>query len=246
MPPAAPRGPVASSLGDKAIHIWTVALDKAAPPVDLPPDEAAWIDAAVDQRTRRRRHIARAALRTLIGHYLDRDPAGLRFRRGDHGKPRLAGHELAFNLSHSDDLMLVALAAHREIGIDIDRLDRLGDDWRGVARLSLSVAEHAALSSFPPAERGREAMRLWIRKEAYTKARGGGYAHGFPAVTVGLAARVSASGVRDDADPANGAGWSLVDLPVAPPIAAALAYAGDDASISYAIFSNLIGGSEVQ
>ncbi len=216
------------TLPDDAIHVWTVPLVKACAAVDLPPDETAWTEAAVDPETRRRRAAARTALRVLLGSYLDRAPASLTFRREAGGKPRLAGNELSFNLSHADEVMLVALAARREVGIDIDRLDRLGADWQGVARLSFSAEEQSALFSLPQTGRSREAMRLWVRKEAYTKALGGGFAHGFSTLAVGITARPAASRISP--------GWSLIDLPVAAPMAASLAYAGDYASLSYRDF----------
>jgi 4'-phosphopantetheinyl transferase len=229
-------------LAPDVIHVWTVPHDGAAPPVVLPSCEIARIDAGAP-RLRRRRHFVRAVVRTLIGRYLDRNPAALRFLSDDGGKPRLAGDELAFNLSHCDDMLLVAIAAARAVGVDVDRLDRLGDDWRGVSRAACAAGEADVLSTLPLGERSSAVMRLWIRKEAYTKARGRGFAHGFPAVTVGLAAREAASGVRDKTDRADGRGWSLVDLPMAWPMAAALAFAGSDASITHRRYpQDAIGG----
>jgi 4'-phosphopantetheinyl transferase len=229
-------------LSPDVIHVWTAPLDGVPPPVRLPPDEIARIEAG-DPRLWRRRHAVRAVERTLIGHCLDRDPAGLHFVTADGGKPRLAGDELAFNLSHSDDLLLVAIATAREIGVDVDRLDRLGDDWQGVSRAVCSAGEEEALAALPPGQRGQAVMRLWIRKEAYTKARGSGFAHGFPAVTVGLADRQAVSGVHDEADQGSGAGWSLVDLPTAWPMAATLAFASGPASIAHRRYpQDAIGG----
>jgi 4'-phosphopantetheinyl transferase len=229
-------------LAPDVIHVWTVPLDGVPPSVVLPHGEIARIEAG-DPRWRRRRHVVRAVLRTLISRYLDCDPAALRFLSDDGGKRRLAGSELTFNLSHSDDLMLIAIATERALGIDVDRLDRLGDDWRGVSRLVCAADEAEALSALPPRACSEAVMRLWIRKEAYTKARGSGFAHGFPAVTVGLAARDAASGVRDRTDPVGGGGWSLVDLPMAWPMAAALAFAGGHASIAHRRYpQDAIGG----
>jgi len=224
------------------IHVWTVPLDDAPPTVRLPPGEIARIEAG-NPRLWRRRHAVRAVLRTLIGRYLDRDPAALRFFSDNGGKPRLVGDELAFNLSHSDDLLLVTIATAREVGIDVDRLDRLGDHWQGVSRMICAAGEEEALAMLPPDERGQAVMRLWIRKEAYTKARGSGFAHGFPAVTVGLAAQGEASRVHDRVDRGGGAGWSLVDLPTAWPMAATLAFAGGHASIAHRRYpQDAIGG----
>jgi phosphopantetheinyl transferase len=63
------------------------------------------------------------ALREILGRYLGLPASELRFETGRHGKPRLAapGGELAFNLSHSSSLALVAVA-RREVGVDVERI----------------------------------------------------------------------------------------------------------------------------
>ncbi len=81
---------------------------------------------------------SRGALRMLLGRYLDRDPRRLRFELGPYGKPRLASRpgaprrpgpiaswrpgpdDLRFNLSHSGELMLVAVTAGAEVGVDVE------------------------------------------------------------------------------------------------------------------------------
>lgn len=66
---------------------------------------------------------SRPALREILGRYLGLPADELRFETGRHGKPRLAGPagELAFNLSHSSALALVAVA-RREVGVDVERI----------------------------------------------------------------------------------------------------------------------------
>jgi 4'-phosphopantetheinyl transferase len=78
---------------------------------------------------------SRGALRMLLAHYLDADPRALRFVLGDHGKPRLGseqpetwreggsgpGKDPRFNLSHSGELMLLAVTDGREVGVDVER-----------------------------------------------------------------------------------------------------------------------------
>jgi phosphopantetheinyl transferase len=71
---------------------------------------------------------SRGLLRTILGRYLECDPKELLFELGPHGKPALtdaaggAHDELRFNLSHSDRLMLVAVSAGREVGVDGERM----------------------------------------------------------------------------------------------------------------------------
>jgi phosphopantetheinyl transferase len=66
---------------------------------------------------------SRPALREILSRYLARPPHELRFETGRHGKPRLASteDELAFNLSDSSALALVAVA-RREVGVDVERI----------------------------------------------------------------------------------------------------------------------------
>ncbi len=68
---------------------------------------------------------SRGMLRALLGRYLEADPRELRFALGAHGKPALYGDAggasgLRFNLSHSGELMLVAVTAGREVGVDVE------------------------------------------------------------------------------------------------------------------------------
>src|SRR5689334_9960692 len=66
---------------------------------------------------------SRWALREILGRYLGLPGEELRFETGEYGKPRLADPEgeLAFNLSHSGSLALVAVARH-EVGVDVERI----------------------------------------------------------------------------------------------------------------------------
>ena len=78
------------------VHVWRVDLDTVA---------SQW------------------ALREILGRYLGLPGEELRFAANRHGKPRLADPEgeLAFNLSHSGSLALVAVA-RREVGVDVERI----------------------------------------------------------------------------------------------------------------------------
>ena len=76
----------------------------------------------------RQRYIAaHGMLRLILGSALNRDPAGLAFRKGDHGKPFLIHEELQFNLSHSSEHGLLAVTRQTEIGVDIEGMSRKVD-----------------------------------------------------------------------------------------------------------------------
>ena len=68
----------------------------------------------------------RSALRVLLGHYLGQPAGSIRFELGEKGKPRLAGttpdQGLVFNVSHSGEFGLIALAKDTALGVDVERI----------------------------------------------------------------------------------------------------------------------------
>ena len=94
-------------------------------------------------------------------------PATSTFAIGPHGKPELPGSALRFNLSHSGDRALIALASGVEVGVDVERTARRS---RAVER-TLTAGERAAMRG---ADRHVELLQIWCRKEALAKALGGG------------------------------------------------------------------------
>ncbi len=69
---------------------------------------------------------ARWALLGVLSRYIDKDPAAIELRLGEHGKPMLADPDAAlrFNLSHSGGLTLIAICQDHEVGIDVERIRR--------------------------------------------------------------------------------------------------------------------------
>ncbi len=135
------------------------------------------------QRLRRpedqdRFRLGRAALRQVLGAWLDRDPAALRFRYGPHGKPALDGVVDAaphFNVAHSGNLILLAFHASSPVGVDVEQ-QRPDLAWALLARRVLTPAECRLLERLPPERRPEAFLAAWCRLEARLKARGEGLA----------------------------------------------------------------------
>ena len=106
----------------------------------------------------------------LLGRYLDRDPRRLALELGVHGKPALRGtagqaHELRFNLSHSGELMLVAVTTGREVGVDIElmRAGRTAELLRAwTVREAAVKCLGVGLGGAPPA--ADESTELWTEE----------------------------------------------------------------------------------
>jgi 4'-phosphopantetheinyl transferase len=213
-------------LGTGEIAVWTAALDGEGALDWLAPQERARADLAIDPQERRRRICARSVLRHILGAYVGAPPGELEFVTDLYGKPRLINGP-QFNLSHSGDVMMLAVSAAGPVGLDIDRCGRLDADWREVTDRIFSKGERAQLLQMPEEGRPSAALRGWVRKEAYAKARGAGFAYGFASFTVRLDAGVDgALLVADDKDARAVAAWSLQDLVPPPGFAASLAHEG--------------------
>ena len=108
----------------------------------------------------------------------DGTPGDVVLRPGPRGKPGCAHpRAYAFNLSHAKGWVALALAKDREVGVDIESLDRRVD------------ADALAARAFSPRERavvdreGRSGfLRIWTRKESLVKAEGTGIARRLAAI----------------------------------------------------------------
>jgi 4'-phosphopantetheinyl transferase len=118
----------------------------------------------------------RGMLRDILGWYLRIDPAAVRIATGEHGKPFLADGalDLRFNLSHVDEIMVLAVAAGVEVGVDIERIDT-GKAIHDMARLAFSRQEQEELLAMPASQQVEAFYRCWVCKEACLKACGRGF-----------------------------------------------------------------------
>jgi 4'-phosphopantetheinyl transferase len=134
----------------------------------------------LDRRAQERWSASRAVLRDLLGAATGTDPAALRFQRGPHGKPELRrlsneGMQVRFNLSHSGVTAIYALSEDREVGVDIEMLDRALSATRNevaIARRMLGTRVAERLLALPPDQRADEFLRAWVAHEAVVKCLG--------------------------------------------------------------------------
>lgn len=155
----------------RAPHADVVALRNR-----LSPDE--WLRAARFrfERDRVRFIVARATTRELLGRYADVAPVDLRFGQGPYGKPDLrsaTGRRLRFNVSHTSDVMLVAVARDFEVGIDVEGID---PDLEHVtlARHCFAPKELERVIELRGGRRATMFSAIWTLKEAFIKAIGTG------------------------------------------------------------------------
>jgi 4'-phosphopantetheinyl transferase len=121
---------------------------------------------------RQRFLLGRGGLRLLLGAWLGLAPQAVPIETGPHGKPHCPIGP-CFNVSHSGDLILLALHPLQAVGVDVERL-RPELDWLPIARRMLSESECQQLEALPETERPAAFLAAWCRLEARLKARGDG------------------------------------------------------------------------
>ena len=171
---------MSESPGD--LRIWQLALDASAEDLArlgrfLSRGERERASRLQFERDRDRFVAGRGQLREVLGELLELPPEVVRFTYGLQGKPALAydhDSEIRFNLSHSENLALLAVTSGREIGVD---LEFIRDDINPLelAPSAFSPEECDSLAQLPESERLLAFYGYWTRKEAFIKALGLGF-----------------------------------------------------------------------
>jgi phosphopantetheinyl transferase len=102
-------------------------------------------------------------------------PREWRFNKEPLTKPTVSADlpNINFSVSHSADLVVVAVSRQLNLGIDIELVDQELEP--GTIAGFIHPDEAPVLRMAPPAAKVREFLRLWTKKEAYTKLTGDGH-----------------------------------------------------------------------
>lgn len=228
------RGPTSPTLAKEDVHVWCGSLDQPAPDVHrfghvLSSAEQTRAGRFHFERHRRRYIISQGQLRIILGRYLGIPPGDVQFRQGPRGKPELAetpgAGPLRFNMSHSNELALFAVARGRSVGIDIESLRPMPDAERIVGRY-FAEREIEDFQNLAPSERLEGFFNCWTRKEAYLKATGEGLYLPLAGFAVTLAPGVPAHLLHVEGGAQEAERWSMQELCPAPGYVAAIAVEG--------------------
>ncbi|EQC2551895.1 4'-phosphopantetheinyl transferase AcpT [Enterobacter sichuanensis] len=103
----------------------------------------------------------------------------------EQGKPLFADdYPLWFSLSHSQDDIALIISDEGSVGCSLEHI-RPQDNWRTLANALFSNAEHDELEKETPESQLTAFWRIWTRKEAIVKQRGG---HAWQMVSIDSAA----------------------------------------------------------
>ena len=228
-------------LAPDAVHVWLVELEAADSTVErdfaiLSTDEQQRAERFRFPGGKRRYTIARGSLRRILAAYLEVEPASIRFRYSGLGKPLLGGphleSDLSFNVAHSHELALIAVARQRAIGVDIEHVRQVRS-FLELAERYFSPAEVAALRSIEGESAQLSAfLTAWTRKEALLKATGKGLSISLDQVEVTMTPDEEPRLLRLDPAVQPAGPWQMVHLDVDSDYLAALCYHGQPARLA--------------
>jgi 4'-phosphopantetheinyl transferase len=169
-------GPERPVIEPNEVHVWRIPLGGLTAAADvgsgLLPDELRRASAFVRRIDGARWARSRLALRGILARYLGVAPSHVAFERGSRGKPRAAGADFEYNLTHSSDLAVCAVGP-MALGVDLERI-REAPMAAGVAAGIVSPEGPIRPNEGGSAELDWAFFEAWTRVEATLKATGEG------------------------------------------------------------------------
>ena len=133
--------------------------------------------------------LGRILVRNTLSHYAPTPPGGWQFIENAYGKPGLdepvQDAPIRFNISHCRGMVTAGFALGRDIGVDVEPVDRTGSGVE-IARSCFMRDEVRAIESLPEEQRQPAFVATWTLKEAYVKATGLGLSIPLADFAVGL------------------------------------------------------------
>jgi 4'-phosphopantetheinyl transferase len=230
-------------LRDDEVHVWHVDLTAWKKEADsllelLDPQERERAARFKFPGPRNQFVISRAVLRQALGCYLPMEAREIRFRTTANGKPELAAdsalhfNDLHFNLSHSEGVTVFAIARHRQVGIDVERI-RPDTNALELAERFFSRREVQWLRSQPAGDQIPSFFTCWTGKEAYIKAHGAGLSISLNSFCVLPVPTTAGSELQLKVydDPQETRRWSMWPLELGSGLRAALAVEGESCRV---------------
>ena len=169
-------------LPHKELHLWRFKLDMTDEQADgfrdiLVAEELSRADRLRDRQKKNQFISARAHLRVILGEYLQVKPNQVQFQYNEFGKPSLSEQHqssLSFNLSHSVQWGVLAVAKQMDVGVDVENID-IELRFSQLASSYFNDQEKFSLGQYSTIRKRRGFYRLWTRKEAQLKLLGAGF-----------------------------------------------------------------------
>ena len=135
----------------------------------LPSFERGFSESIISPEKRFEYVFSRAILREILATYLQGEPI---ISIGDQGKPYLQNSTLQFNLSHSNEWVLIGVSDTHPIGVDIEEIKPI-PDWKVIEEIGASQLGFSNMGFSAPSDL-IDFYQQWTQREALLKACGYG------------------------------------------------------------------------
>ena len=175
-------------------------------------------------------------LRNILAGYAGVSPNTIHFSVNRFGKPFIDMPEvdprISFNMSHADDLTIVAVTLAQAVGVDVESVRPI-PELDNIARDYFSDAERALLQSSPAGLKEQAFCLCWTRKEAYVKAVGKGLSIPLNSFDTSMHPVTKGRSLNSTEHAPQIEGWWLSDLTLPFGYVGALVVEGAEPKINY-------------
>lgn len=116
-------------------------------------------------------------MHTVLGYYINTPANEIKFSHTKLGKPALIENQnpdlIQFNLSHSNNIAMLAVCKQHALGIDVEYAKRK-TEWNGISKRFFTPNEQQQLFKLNKDEQKNAFFQIWTRKEAHMKVTGMG------------------------------------------------------------------------
>ncbi len=220
------------NLNENEVHIYYVMINSAKQFIPflkkyLSNEEKLKVMKYIFEKDRAIQMISRSVLKNILSRYLSDKTEDVIFSYNQFGKPFISENKnpdsIRFNLSHSGNMILYAVSRKRNVGIDVQEINKTVS-VTDIIEHYFSDHEIAQFKSLPEELMLKAFYSCWTRKEAYIKARGKGLSFPLNSFSVPVFPGLCSKLLHDD----EGTGWSLTDIISSPEYTAAIAAEGNN------------------
>lgn len=132
--------------------------------------------------------------RIILSSFFGMVPCDIEYDYSISGKPFVSSagfRDYSFNISHSKEYLFLGITKGREIGVDIERISPTFN-YPIVAKSIFSEKEKAVFNSYDELSQLKAFYKMWVQKEAISKALGLGISIGFNKFSVNIDPNISA------------------------------------------------------
>ncbi len=161
------------------VDVWSAPLDVDEHEMDdllhrLSPSEQKRVGSLLEEKAVRQYIVSRAMQRQLLASYAGGLPSDIQFGIVAMGKPTLSKPNdigLQFNTTHSGRLVIIAVTANRDVGVDVEQVRPIPRALK-VAKRCFSADEYESLLQLEGEELDHAFLSIWVKREGTAKARG--------------------------------------------------------------------------